>query len=62
MSIYQVKWSLIIIKDKYAVRVEKNNVVIGHLSLGKSGKLAKMIFYFLRADPLSVLLLSLERQ
>ena len=39
------------IKDKYAVCVKKNNVVIGHLPLGKSGKFAKMIFYFLRADP-----------
>ena len=27
------------------------NLVIGHLPLGKSGKFAKMIFYFLRADP-----------
>ena len=36
--------------DKYAVAVKKNNVVMGHLPLGCSGKLAKTIFYFLGAD------------
>ena len=36
--------------DKYAVAVKKNNVVVGHLPLGCSGKFAKTIFYFLRAD------------
>ena len=36
--------------DKYAVCVKKENVVVGHLPLGKNGKFAKMIFYFLRAD------------
>ena len=30
--------------------VKKNNVVVGHLPLGCSGKFAKTIFYFLRAD------------
>ena len=35
--------------DKYTVAVKKNNVVEGHL-LGCSGKFAKTIFYFLRAD------------
>ena len=35
--------------DKYAVAVKKNNVVVGHLPLGCSGKFAKTIFYF-RAD------------
>ena len=32
------------------VAVKKNNVVVGHLPLGCSGKFAKTIFYFLRAD------------
>ena len=36
--------------DKYAVAVKKNNAVVGHLSLGCSGKFAKTIFYFLCAD------------
>ena len=36
--------------DKYAVAVKKNIVVVGHLPLGCSGKFAKTIFYFLRAD------------
>ena len=34
--------------DKYAVCVKKNNVIVGHLLLGKDGRFAK-IFYFLRA-------------
>ena len=37
--------------DKYAVTVkEKDGVVIGHLPLGKSGKLAKTVFYFLKSN------------
>ena len=37
--------------DKYAIAVKKNNgEVIGHLPLGKSGKFAKMVFYFLKTD------------
>ena len=35
---------------KYAVCVKKNNVIVGHLPLGKNGRFAKMIFYFLRTD------------
>ena len=35
---------------KYAVCVKKNTSIVGHLPLGKNGKFAKMIFYFLRAD------------
>ena len=38
------------VMDKYAVCVEKNTFIVGHLPLGKNGKFAKMIFYFLRAD------------
>ena len=38
------------VMDKYAVCVEKNTSIVGHLPLGKNGKFAKMIFYFLRAD------------
>ena len=38
--------------DKYAVAIfqERKKKVIGHLPLGKSGKFAKTIFYFLKAD------------
>ena len=36
--------------DKYAVAVKKNNVVVGNLPPGCSGKFAKTIFYFLLAD------------
>ena len=32
---------------------KKENKIVGHLPLGKSGKFAKTIFYFLRADELS---------
>jgi len=39
------------IMDKYAVAVKKDDgEVIGHLPLGKSGKFAKTIFYFLKTD------------
>ena len=37
--------------DKYAVVVKKGELVVVHLPLDKSGKFAKTIFYFLRADP-----------
>lgn len=36
--------------DKYAVCVLKNGHVVGHLEKGQTGKFAKTIFYFLRAD------------
>ena len=36
--------------DKYAICDKKNTSIVGHLPLGKNGKLIKMIFYFLRAD------------
>ena len=39
--------------DKYAVFVKKENKIVEHLPLGKSGKFAKTIFYFLRADEVS---------
>ena len=38
------------VMDKYAVCVNKNTSTVGHLHLGKNGKFARMIFYFLRAD------------
>ena len=39
--------------DKYAVCVKKENKIVGHLLLGKSGKFVKTTFYFVRADELS---------
>ena len=37
--------------DEYAVAVKgKDGDIIGHLPLGKSGKFAKTIFYFLKSD------------
>ena len=36
--------------DKYAVCVKKNNVIVGHLPIGKDVRFVKMILYFLRAD------------
>ena len=36
--------------DKYGADVKKNNVVVGHLPHGCSGKSAKTISYFLCAD------------
>ena len=39
--------------DKYAVCVEKDKKVVGHLKKEESRKFAKIIFYFLRSDPYS---------
>ena len=39
-------------EDKYTACLKKKE--IGHLPLGRSGKVAKTNFYFLRADELSV--------
>ena len=36
--------------DKYIVSVEKGLMFVVHLPLGKSRRLAKIIFYFLPAD------------
>ena len=36
--------------DKNEVCVKKNNVIVWHLPLGKDGRFAKIIFYFLRVD------------
>ena len=36
--------------DKYAVCIEKNRNVVGHLPKGKYGRFSKTIFFFLRAD------------
>ena len=37
--------------EKYAVPVKgKDEDIIGHLPLGKSGKFAKTVFYFLKSD------------
>ena len=37
--------------DKYAVAIKgKDGDVFGHLPLGKSGKFAKTVFYFLKSD------------
>ena len=38
------------IVDKFAVCVEKDDRVVGHLKKGDSGKFAKTIFYFIRSD------------
>ena len=38
------------IVDKYAVCVLYRNRVVGHFKWGKTGRFAKTIFYFLRAD------------
>ena len=39
--------------DKYAVYVSFGDKFVGHLKRGKSGRFAKTISYFLRADPCS---------
>ena len=36
--------------DRFAVAVEKEGQIDGHLNKGNSGRLAKAIFYFLRAN------------
>ena len=40
--------------NKYVVCVKKNDRIVGHLPLGKSGNFVKSIFYFLRADEYSL--------
>ena len=37
--------------DKYAVSALHDGKVIGHLMHGSSGRFAKVIFYFLQANP-----------
>ena len=39
--------------DKYAVAITKDARVIGHLKKGKTGRYAKTVFYFLRANPMN---------
>ena len=46
--------------DKYAVAVLKNKNIVGHLPIGKSGRFAKTIFYFLRADSLNIATVKVE--
>ena len=41
-------------EEKYAVFVTRNDRIIGHFPLGKSGNFAKAIFYFLIADEYSL--------
>ena len=36
-----------------AVCVKKDKKLVGHLKKGKSGRFAKTLFYFLKADPFS---------
>ena len=33
--------------DKYAVCIKNENEIVGHLPLGKDGKFAKTVFYFM---------------
>ena len=37
-------------KDKYAVCIENNGKIVGHLPKGKNGRFSKTVFFFLRAD------------
>ena len=39
--------------DKYTVTVTKDARVICHLKEGKTGRYAKTVFYFLRANPMN---------
>ena len=39
--------------DKYVVAVTKDAQVTGHLKKGKTGRYAKTVFYFLRANPIN---------
>ena len=41
-------------KDIYSVLVKKNECMVGHLPLGKTGNFVKTIFYFLRAHKYSI--------
>ena len=46
VKFYQLKEN----QDKYTVYVKKENEIAGHLPLGKDGKFAKTVLYFLKAD------------
>ena len=52
-DVLKAKIELTNIVDKYAVCVLLHDRVVGHLKRGKSGRFAKTIFYFLRADTYS---------
>ena len=39
--------------DKYAVPVMNKDRVVGHWMKGKSGKFAKIVFFFLRTDEIN---------
>ena len=39
--------------DKYAVSLQKDGKIVGHLKKRNSGRYAKTFFYFLRSDPYS---------
>ena len=42
-------------EDKYAVAViDRESRIVGHLPKGTSGKYAKTVFFFLRADALNI--------
>ena len=38
------------VNDRFAVAVEKEGQIVGHLNKGNSGRFAKTLFYFLRAN------------
>ena len=46
VKFYQLKEN----QDKYTVYVTKENEIAGHLPLGKDGKFAKIVLYFLKAE------------
>ena len=50
MKLYHRNESQENLVDKYTVCVKKNNEIVEHLQLGKDGKFAKTVFYFLGAD------------
>ena len=47
---WKPKWSLIMWWINMLFVLKKSTCIVWHLPLGKNGKFAKMIFYFLRAD------------
>ena len=60
--VYKYYWALVIGEhlitkmetsnpvDKYTMSVNKDDLIVGHLPLGKNGKISKTIFYFFQAD------------
>ena len=47
------------VEDKFAVPIMKNDCLVGHLLKEKTGKIAKIVFYFLHVRDSNICLLEI---